>query len=272
MSAESPGRQVLRAFAETYPRAVFIEIGANDGLQHDHLRPFLLSLPWTGVMVEPLVWVFERLEANYRGCDGLAFENAAIADVDGRVPFYYVAPSEDRGDDAPIWSDAIGSLSQEEVEKTIAAARKFAARGGGVQIPGIESRIERTEVPCLTFESLCAKHRIEKLDLLVIDAEGYDYEIIKGIDFERHRPRLLIYESIHFSPEQREETRRHLEELGYETMDEDFDTWCHDPRASDALARRWRRVRPVEGKGRLGRLAHRVGRRLVPGRTRPQRT
>ena len=271
MSAESPGRQVLRAFAETYPRAVFIEIGANDGLQHDHLRPFLLSLPWTGVMVEPLVWVFERLQANDRGCDGLAFENAAIADVDGRVPST-TSPPRRTAETTRRSGPTRSARFPRRRSRRRSPRHGSSARGGGVHIPGIESRIERTEVPCLTFESLCAKHRIEKLDLLVIDAEGYDYEIIKGIDFERHRPRLLIYESIHFSPEQREETRRHLEELGYETMDEDLDTWCHDPRASDALARRWRRVRPVEGKGRLGRLAHRVGRRLVPGRTRPQRT
>ncbi len=41
-------------------------------------------------MVEPLPWVFTRLRDNYRGQEGVTFENAAIADADGRVPFYYV--------------------------------------------------------------------------------------------------------------------------------------------------------------------------------------
>jgi FkbM family methyltransferase len=240
---EPAGPQILQAFADAYPAAAFIEIGANDGVQYDHLRPFILSLPWRGVMVEPVPWVFARLRHNYRGRDGVSFENAAIADVDGRVPFYYVAPASDREqEDRPIWSDAIGSLSRGEVEKTIAAARYFAARGCAVHIPRIEARIERTEVPGLTFESLCRKHAISELDLLVIDAEGYDYEIIKGIDFQRHRPRLLIYESNHFSPEEREECGAYLEGLGYELMYERFDTWCHDPRADDNLARCWRRV------------------------------
>jgi len=69
----------------------------------------------------------------------------------------------------------MGSLSRDEMEKTIAAARHFAALGCGVLIPDIESRIERTEVPSLTFESLCHKHAIGELDLLLIDAEGSDY-------------------------------------------------------------------------------------------------
>ena len=222
-------------------------------------------------MVEPLPWVFTRLRDNYRGQEGVTFENAAIADADGRVPFYYVTPAEDRGpEDPPIWSDAMGSLSRDEMEKTIAAARHFAALGCGVLIPDIGSRIERTEVPSLTFESLCHKHAIGELDLLLIDAEGSDYEIIKGIDFGRHRPRLLIYESIHFSADERERSRAYLEGLGYETMDEGFDTWCHDPRANDVLAQCWRSVRPVRSKRRLGMLLHRIRARLAPRPSTPR--
>ncbi|MGH2976215.1 MAG: hypothetical protein ACRDLL_15325 [Solirubrobacterales bacterium] len=48
---ELAGPRILRAFAEVHPRAVFIEIGANDGVQCDQLRPFVTSLPWSGVMV-----------------------------------------------------------------------------------------------------------------------------------------------------------------------------------------------------------------------------
>jgi len=260
---EPAAPQILRAFADAYPKAVFIEIGANDGVQHDHLRPFIVSLPWRGVMVEPLPWVFERLRSNYRGQKGVTFENAAIAGADGQVPFYYAAaPAEDRGqDDRPIWSDTIGSLSRAEVEKTIAGARDFAASGLGVHIPGIESRIERTEVPSITFESLCRKHRIRELDLLLIDAQGYDYEIINGIDFERYRPRLLIYESITFSAEEREQSTAYLEGLGYETMDEGIDTWCHDPRGGDSLARCWRRVRR---RRQMGILLHQIRTHLPP--------
>jgi FkbM family methyltransferase len=263
--AEPAAPQILRAFADAYPKAVFIEIGANDGVQHDHLRPFIVSFPWRGVMVEPLPWVFEHLCSNYRGQEGVALENAAITGADGQVPFYYAAaPAEERGqDDRPIWSDTIGSLSRAEVEKTIDGARGFVAHGPGVHIPGIGSRIERTEVPSLTFESLCRKHRILELDLLLIDAQGHDYEIIKGIDFERHRPRLLIYESITFSAGEREQSRAYLEGLGYQTMDEGIDTWCHDPRSGDSLARCWRSVRR---RRQLGTLLHQIRTHVPPRR------
>jgi FkbM family methyltransferase len=213
----------------------------------------------------PVRWVFARLRHNYRG-QGVSFENAAIADADGLVPFYYVAPAADRDqEDGPVWSDAIGSLSRDEVEKTITDLRQFVANDSGFHLAGMGARIELTDVPSLTFESLCRKHAIGELDLLVIDAEGYDYEIINAIDFERHRPRLLVFESNHFSPEERAHSDAYLAELGYETMYEGFDTWCHDPRADDGLARCWRNAKPA-GPSHLGIALHRV-RNL--GRLRP---
>ena len=209
-------------------------------------------------MVEPVPWVFEHLRNNYRGQQGVAFENAAIASVDGRVPFYYVPPR--RGPPGrPVWSDAMGSLSRVVVEETIAAPVISLPVVSASTFRDLKSSIVRTEVPSLTFESLCRKHGSGSLTCCLIDAQGYDYEIIKGIDFERHRPRLLIYESISSLADEREETTAYLEGLGYEMMYEGIDTWCHDPRADDSLARCWRSVRR---RRRVGMLLHRIRTRL----------
>ncbi|MGH9185268.1 MAG: hypothetical protein ACRD0U_05570, partial [Acidimicrobiales bacterium] len=60
------GRRLLRAFAAAYPAAFFIEIGSNDGEQFDHLKPFIRSRSWRGIMIEPVPYVFARLQRNYR--------------------------------------------------------------------------------------------------------------------------------------------------------------------------------------------------------------
>jgi FkbM family methyltransferase len=228
------GPKLIRAFADAYPEAFFIEIGSNDGEQHDHLRPAIISQPWRGIMVEPVPYVFERLRRNYGGVDRIALENVAIADRDGRMPFYHVVDaSEGERERLPDWYDAIGSFSREAVASH--------AR----EIPDIEERIVRTEVPCLTFDSLCRKHGVERLDLLAIDTEGYDWEILQRIDFAARRPRLLLYEHYHLGREDRGRCRARLEEAGYETMEEGFDTFCIDAREDDALARTWRRLSPA---------------------------
>jgi FkbM family methyltransferase len=229
---ELPGMRLVRALAEARPNAVFVEIGANDGAQYDPLRKYILRDGWRGVMVEPVPYVFERLRRNYGHLDRVALENVAIADADGEVPFYYLAQASDAEEEGlPSWYDAIGSLSRGHV----AAPRD--------EITDIESRVESIRVPALTFESLCQKHGLGRLDLLLIDTEGYDYEIIRRIDFAAHRPRLLIYEHSHLGDEL-EGCRAYVEGLGYETMQEYSDTFCVDTQIDDRLTRLWRRRSP----------------------------
>jgi FkbM family methyltransferase len=228
------GPKLLRAFADAYPEAFFIEVGANDGEQSDHLRPFILSRAWRGIMIEPLPHVFERLTANYEGLDRVTLENAAIAAADGAMPFYHVAPiAGEEGGSVPGWYDTIGSFSRETVLRH------------AVHIPDLDQRIVQTQVPCLTFESLCRKHGVERIDLVLVDAEGYDYEIVKQIDLATYRPRLLIYEHYLLAPGERSACRARVERAGYSTMEEGFDTWCLDTGSDDSVTRTWRRLRPA---------------------------
>jgi FkbM family methyltransferase len=210
----------------------FVEIGAHDGTQGDLLRPFILARPWTGVMVEPLPHLFERLRRNYAGIERVRLENAAISDHDGSVRMHYLPPVDDpEREGLPFWYDEIGSLSRAAVLRH---------RGG---IPDLDGRLLSANVACMTFESLCARHEVAELDVLAIDAEGHDAVILGGVDFDVHRPQVVVYEHLHLGPRDRAECRAHLEKHGFETQEEGFNTWCIHERAADALHRTWRRLR-----------------------------
>lgn len=227
------GPELIRAFAATYPEAFFVEIGANDGIKHDHLRPYILSSAWRGVMVEPVPYLFERLQANYAGIDRIAFENVAIADRDGDLPFYYVVDaSQDERESLPEWYDGIGSFSREKL------------LAHGKDIPDIADRIVAEDVKAVTFESLCRRQGQSEVNLVLIDAEGYDAEILRNIDFSVRRPRLLIYEHFHLPPAERTACRSMLAAAGYQTMEEGFDTFCVVPGDGDELDRCWGGVAP----------------------------
>lgn len=232
--AAMAGPRLLSAFAAAYPEAFFVEIGANDGEQHDHLRPLILANPWRGIMVEPVPYVFARLQANYGGHDRIALENAAIADRDGELPFYYVrdASPEERAT-LPDWYDAIGSFSRDAV---MSHER---------HIPDIAQRIVEARVPALTFASLLARHGTAGVDLVLVDTEGYDWEVVRAIDLETHRPRLLIFEHYHLTDAVREQARAHLRGHGFELLEEGFDTFCLDARIDDELLRTFRAMRPA---------------------------
>lgn len=230
------GPALLDVFADLYPDAVFVEIGSNDGEQHDFLRAHILARNWTGVMVEPVPYVFARLLSNYGHVDRVALENAAIADHDGVMPFFHLAEASE-ADRAllPRWYDGIGSLS------------RGAVLGHAGKISDLERRLTRRDVQCLTFSSLCERHGLGNVDLLLIDTEGYDRELLRHVDFETYRPRLVIYEHFHLSPEDRAASRAELRAQGYSTMEEGFDTFCLRAGTPDELARAWSTLRPAPG-------------------------
>lgn len=228
------GPKLLAAFSERYPQPFFVEIGANDGDHDDHLRPFILSGRWSGLMVEPVPWIFSRLSANYGTVEGVTPVNVAIADRDGELPFYHLR--EPAGEDAerlPDWADGIGSFSRESV---LSHARV---------IPEVERLIVDTKVPVLTFDSLCRRHDVEGVDLILVDTEGYDREVLESIDLATWHPRLVVYEHYHLSADEQAGCRAYLEGAGYETMEEGFDTFCLDTGDADALTAAWRRLRPA---------------------------
>jgi FkbM family methyltransferase len=228
------GPKLLESFADSYPKAIFVEIGSNDGEQHDHLRPFIVSRPWRGIMVEPVPYVFDRLRKNYEAYGRIALENVAVGDADGQMPFYHlIEPRPDDLASLPDWYDGVGSFSREAVA------------GHVTHIPDIEERIVRRDVQVVTFDTLCRRNNVSRVDLLLIDTEGHDWEILKSIDFARWRPRLVIYEHYHLSPTARRAAREHLRLVGYETMEEGFDTFCLDASVDDELTEQWRSLEPA---------------------------
>lgn len=228
------GPRLLAAFAAACPEAVFVQIGANDGEQHDHLRRHVLERAWRGVMVEPVPYVFARLREAYAGIDRVALENAAVGATDGRAPFFFLRDAGPQERAAlPDWYDGVGSLS------------RAAVLSHEPQMPDIAERLVQEQVEVVSFATLCARHGLERLDLLVIDTEGHDWEILRGVDLARHAPRLVVYEHFHLRPAARAAARAHMQAAGYRTLEEGFDTFCLRAEPEDHLARELRRLRPA---------------------------
>jgi FkbM family methyltransferase len=226
---DNPIDAVLDEFARTYPDAFFIQVGAHDGVVFDPLRRHVLASRWSGVLVEPVPDIFDRLRENYGDVPRLAFENAAIAERTGSREFYYVPASED--DELPFWYDALGSFLKETL-----------IRGSASVIPDIANRVQSMEVRCMTFDMLCERHGVTHVDLVQIDTEGYDYEVIKMINLDRLQPKVIMFEHKLLDPIDRNECLDYLQAHGYDVIGNTEDALCLRLSGWNARDRRLRRL------------------------------
>ena len=60
-----------------------------------------------------------------------------------------------------------------------------------------ESELVSLKLPNLTINNLFDKYKIQHIDLLFIDTEGYDSKIIKNIDFTKFSINEIYYENLH---------------------------------------------------------------------------
>src|SRR6185503_21133022 len=74
---------ILYALALTRPDAFFIQVGSNDASFGDPLHPFLDIAQWSGIMIEPVPAIFERLVRKHGMRKGIVFEQVAIASTEG---------------------------------------------------------------------------------------------------------------------------------------------------------------------------------------------
>jgi FkbM family methyltransferase len=168
------------------PDLTFLQIGAFDGRQADPLYQFVTRYHWRGVLVEPMPDAFAKLQEAYRGEPQVQLRNVAVAQVDGKRSLYYL-----RRDAAglPAWAPMLASFDRDVVLRHES------------QIPNISDFIEMTEVPCVTLSSLVKETGLDRIDLLQIDTEGWDYEILKLIDFDQMKPAIINYEHAHLNPD-----------------------------------------------------------------------
>ena len=188
----------------------FVKVGAFDGVTGDPIADIMHRYGWSGIMVEPVPYIFSKLQANYADREGVALENSAIASENGTRDFYYLKEADDPTG-LPAWYNQVGSFSLEHLLKL------------KPQILGLEDLLVKESISCLTFEKLLEKYQCHQVDMIHVDTEGYDYEVIKMIDFDVIRPKAILYEHIHLHDGLKEESVRYLKEKGYETVELDND-------------------------------------------------
>lgn len=206
--------KIIQSYAQKKKDFSFIQIGANDGKKFDPIFLYVKRYGWSGIVVEPVPYVFEKLQKNYRKIHSVHCEASAIGEKNGSSFFYTLRKNEK--DVLPLWYDEIGSFIKENVVKH------------KDRIPDIEKRIYAQKIKVMTLASLFKKYCFSSLDYLQIDTEGYDYYLLKQIPSLSFKPKIIVYKTRHLSSEKKDECKRILTKEGY-IVKEGVDTLAYLP-------------------------------------------
>lgn len=94
--------------------------------------------------------------------------------------------------------------------------------------------IKEVPVPAMTIQSLLSKHNVDRVDILAIDAEGYDFEIIKMMNLDESGPEIIFFELLHLAPTERSECFEHLSRHGYSIGNQYGDALAYRSRTSQS--------------------------------------
>ncbi len=203
---------ILENISKYQQKIRFIQVGSNDGISGDPLYKYIKAYDWYGVLVEPVPFLFERLKKNYEGAeDKLRFLNIAVSADDDTYKTLYCVDEQYR-DNLPSWYFQLASFKKEVLFHH--------------DIDNLDTYIKSIRVPALLMQKVIDEYMNGNIDLLHIDTEGYDFEILKNLDFKKTIPQIILVEYIHLNVADRIKMIGLLKSQQYKVYRCDNDLMC----------------------------------------------
>ncbi|MEW6330079.1 MAG: FkbM family methyltransferase [Pseudomonadota bacterium] len=184
----------------------FVQIGAADGRRADPIFSFVRRFGWRGVLCEPLPDLFGLLKRNYQGQEGLIFENVAITEKVERRVIHRVPLNRVGRHGVPAWAFGASSFVPEKT-----------GMSGKSDRGSINNFLVPETVDCIPLATLLERNNVQELDVLQLDTEGYDANILKQLDFSRHRATIINMEWQWLTKTEQDDVLTLLRNHGYHT-------------------------------------------------------
>ena len=171
---------------------VFVDVGAHNGITINNTYFFEKELNWTGICIEPIETIYNKLTSNRKAESilGCAYNR------DGTVSFNQL-------DGYTQMLSGISNSYNERHNNRI--NNEIEAYGG--------SR-KTIEVKCFTLATILSERNITHVDYLSIDTEGSEFEILEGIDFDKVTIDIIDLE-LNYPDEDYEKFHNFLTSKGY---------------------------------------------------------
>jgi FkbM family methyltransferase len=147
------------------PKGQWIDVGANDP-DTDSVTRVFSDAGWTGINIEPMELVFSNLRERRPNDINLRI---AVEDVEGERVYFAVGEGR--------------ALSTNDPD----AADQYRQSGMSV---------EEVIIPTRSLASIWDEFVEGEVHFLKIDVEGAEASVLGGADFARHRPWIIVVESV----------------------------------------------------------------------------
>lgn len=159
-----------------YCNGFFIEAGANNGFNQSNTYYFEQFKGWKGILVEGIPELYqqcllERPKAKVFNC--------ALVSSDFSESYVTMKYSN-------LMSLVEGSLKSKQAEEN------HVIEGSKIQKGFIPYEIK---VPARTLTSILDECEVNEIDFFSLDVEGYELSVLKGLDFNKYRPKYMLIEA-----------------------------------------------------------------------------
>jgi len=149
-----------------YKNGFYIDCGANDGVNQSTTWYFEKYLNWHGVLIEPVPEVYNELKNNRNNNN--YFYNYALVSK---------------------------KYNQQEINFTFNNKDSLQAKKS-LELVHLKKNEKIITVKCKTLENILDNKKIPKLiDFFSLDVEGYEFEVLEGINFNSVKFKYILVET-----------------------------------------------------------------------------
>ena len=185
-----------------------VVLGAHIGI---HIKDEISRIKDRSVLlVEPVPHNISAINENLKEFKNIHLEPVAVSSVRETKDFFFVK-STSINKLKKHWASGIGSFNKNHLLNH--RTKRFLIE---------EDDIDKIPIKTIKFEDLIEKYSITEIDKILIDIEGYEYEILRDMDLKKVRINSILFEYKHFDGYQKtgeklEEILKKFEENNYKT-------------------------------------------------------
>jgi FkbM family methyltransferase len=161
---------ILESFFLDVAEGFYVDVGASDPVKYSVTKLFY-DKGWRGVNIEPIKHHYESLQAQRPRDVNL---NIGAGNKNTTITFHEY-----------VDGDGLSTFSTDMVKEYDHLDDK------------LYKKTKEYEVQVLTLKDIFIKNKVEKINFMKVDVEGFEYDVLIGNDWNRFRPEVICIEANH---------------------------------------------------------------------------